>query len=136
MQVWALSHGRDGTAVELQEVPLWALLLTEAGEWLADASHPVFCCQPEWTFKLTYAPPDEDEEPDEDGEVYNSHTLGAALFRFGNWLINPFGAYRHYVTKVSLPVTPEWVQEHMPDAGWPWDGSSGDEARWTPQDPG
>lgn len=135
--VWTLSHGQDGTTVDLHEVPVWAYLAEQASEWVLTATHPLFCCGDwPWAWKIAWAPPPPGEKPDEDGWVYNPHTLGHALHSFGNQLAGGFGAWRRYKTKARIPVPPDWVREHIPDAGWPFDGSSGDEMSSTPGDEG
>lgn len=135
IDVWNLSHGQNGTTVELRRVPLWAFLACEAGERLLDAGHRVFFA-PEWAFRIALAPAPSGEKPDEDGFIHNPHTLGGVLYRLASSLAGGFGAWRHYVTVDHLAVAPEWVAGHVPDAGWPWDGSSLDEARPVPGDAG
>jgi hypothetical protein len=137
ISVWNLTHSQNGTSVEVKEVSLWAYLIDQVSDWLLEITHPVFCCSDwEWTWKLAWAPPPEDEKPDDDGYIYNPHTLGHFLHMIGHKLGGGFGMWKRYKTIGDIPVTAEWVQEHIPDAGWPWDGSSGDEAHSEPGDDG
>lgn len=54
-------------------------------------------------------------------------SLGSKLFALAQWAGNGFGAYRRERDIAHLPVSSEWVREHFPNAGWPWDGSELDE---------
>lgn len=137
VRTWSMGHSKDGTEIDLHEVPLRDFLLLEASEWLLDKTHPLFCCSDwPWAWKIAWAPPPEGEEPDEEGWVYNPNTLGHALHLIGNRLAGGFGAIRKYRRVARIPVTPEWVREHIPGAGWPFDGSSGDEMNASPTDDG
>ena len=121
MKVWHLTHSLEGTSVTLTEVPFWAW----AAQYLADEAEgrhfPGFCLidPPAWAWDIQWG------EAEEDG--YNPHTLGSVIWRFGQAMLGGFGAWKHEKDIVSLPVSYEWVREHCPDAGWPWDGSDDDE---------
>lgn len=119
MRTWSLSYGQDGTTVSLTEVPFWAWAAQEIGEGLDVLSEKVtgLCLinPPEWMFALRWGALDEDG--------YTPRSAGSVLYRFGQQLMNGFGAYRREKTIAHLPVSSEWVREHRPDAGWPWDGT-------------
>ncbi len=132
--VWCLTRSKDGAQIWLREIPLWAYLATEAGEWLMEATHPVFCCPPEWAYKLAWAPPPADEEPDETGYVYNPNTVGHALHEVADRLASGFGAWRKYTSKAFIPVTEEWVRENFPEETWLFEDP--DEMHAEPNDDG
>jgi hypothetical protein len=51
------------------------------------------------------------------------HSLGSKLFDLAQWAGGGFGAHRRERDVASIPVSYDWVREHYPAAGWPWDGS-------------
>ena len=119
MNVWGLSHSKEGTSVSLEEVPLWAWLAQEACEGFCALTEKLtgfcFISPPEWMFRLRWG------RLDADG--YTSRCAGSVLWRFGQALCGGFGAYRRQKTLTCVSVSYEWVREHQPDAGWPWDGT-------------
>jgi hypothetical protein len=121
VRIWSLTHSLEGTSVRLTEVPFWALAAQYLAEEAESRHFAGFCMldPPEWTWNIRWG------DPEEDG--YNPRTLGSVIWRFGNALLSGFGAYKHEKDIVSIPVSYEWVREHFPDAGGPWDGSWKDE---------
>lgn len=123
----SLSHSQRGTFIDLNERPLWAVAAEMIGENLVSATGHLLCCNiPEWAFKLRWGPLD--------GDGWTDKNIGHYMYMLGQWTQLGFGAWRQSRHIGKLPVTTEWVQEHYPDAGWPWDGSSIDEMRSTPED--
>lgn len=48
-------------------------------------------------------------------------SLGSKLFALSQWAGGGFGAWRREQTLGTLPVTKQWVEEHIPGASeWPW----------------
>ena len=127
--VAVLSRSASGTFVELTERPLHALLADELGEALTEVTVHLLCCKiPDWTAKIRWG------REDEDG--YTDRSLYHQLYRFGSWAQLGFGTWRKERLIAMFPVSDEWVQEHYPDAGWPFDGSSGDGMDSEPGDSG
>lgn len=119
MKQWNLVHSLEGTSVSLEEVPFWAWAAQHAGDnfcWLTEKlTGFCFLSPPEWMFRLRWG------KLDDDG--YTARNVGHYMWAFGNALCSGFGAYRREKKITSLPVSYDWVREHQPDAGWPWDGS-------------
>ncbi len=124
MQRFCLTHGEEGTEVRLEEIPAWAHLLEEAGEWAAEhllPGHRLCCDVPEWAFKIEW------------GKLYpdlgvREHSLGQLAWRFGTWVEMGFGAWRRAKRKGSVQVSYEWVREHFPEMGSPFtDGFNDDD---------
>jgi hypothetical protein len=120
---WVLSHSKDGTSVSLEEVPFWAWAVQAAGDELCylteQATGFCFIAPPEWMFRLRWGRLD--------GDGYTSRNLGSKVWDFGNALLSGFGAWHLQKTIARLPVSYDWVREHQPDAGWPWDGTDDDD---------
>ena len=119
VRIWTLTHSRDGTAVSLTEVPFWAWAAQELGEGFCVLSEKTAgfspISPPQWMFALRWG------RLDADG--YTERSAGHVVWKFGQALCSGFGAYHREKDIDHLPVTGEWVREHQPGAGWPWDGS-------------
>jgi hypothetical protein len=118
-----LMYSRDGAAIEISERPIWAVIAEQVGETMDTLTFHLFCCRtPGWTYKIRWGPKD---------PIYDiaDKSLGHIMFRLGQWMASGFGTWNQQHRIASIPVSDEWVREHYPDAGWPWDGSSEDEMR-------
>jgi hypothetical protein len=108
MKTAHITHSRDGYQVEIAEIPLRWLVAEKAGELaLAGTGHVLCCRAPGWAYRVRWGPRDE-----ESGLADRS--LGHQMYRAGQWL-SCLG-FRHEERRASVPVTPEWVQEHFPAA--------------------
>jgi hypothetical protein len=129
VQVWSLVHSRDGNFVELREVPAWALAVQGAGEtlagWLCTATRHRACCDPpDWMYDLHWGKAEDD--PLGTGEPWYPHNLARYVWDFTTRLeVGPKAAWQRPPAH-SVPVSTEWVREHFPDAGWPFDESADD----------
>ncbi len=125
MQRFWLTHGSGGTKVLLEEIPLWAHLLEQTGEWASEhllPGHKLCCDIPEWAFEIGWG------KWDPDLDIWE-HSLGQKAWLFSTWVEMGFGAWRKAEHKGSIPVSYEWVQEHFPEMGSPFtDGWDGDDA--------
>lgn len=113
MNVASLCHQKTGTTLEIEEVTLRRLVWEHAGETVFGLLHRIGY---EWAYSVRWGPKD----PEFD---YADRSLGHLLFSFGQWSANGFRKFKPPRLVASFEVTPEWVREHYPDAGWPWDGS-------------
>jgi hypothetical protein len=104
-----LSHQKDkGTSLQVDQVTLFQLAREAVGFRLFGLVDAVTF---DWTYEVRWGPKD---------PVYGlaERSAGHLLFRLGQWL----GSFDHARRDVaSIPVTPEWVREHMPEARWPWE---------------
>lgn len=121
MQLWSLGNSlADGTYVHVYELPFWAWAVQEVPLYICEGIEKVtgFCliAPPGWMYKLRWGPCDEEYG-------LADRSIGHITFMFGQWFGSGFGAWKHEKTLGKFPVTAEWVKEHCPDAGWPWDGS-------------
>ena len=124
-----LVHQKDrGTTIELYYQPLHALLLEEIGagilEWRCtpERSGPVCSLllgSPDWLWHVRWGPRDEYGIAD--------RSLGHQLHRLGQWMASGFGTWKLDESVGHIPVTPEWMQEHFPDAGWPFADDPGED---------
>jgi hypothetical protein len=112
VRLWHLTYGRDGTSVRLEETPFWAWAAQELGEqacWLTEKTIGFcFIAPPDWMFRLRWAPLDDDG--------FTDKSVGSKIGTFGQALCSGFGAWRKEKLVARLPVTDEWLREHMPDA--------------------
>ena len=113
-----LVHGKDGSAVLIEEVALRDYLMEYVvGDNLFGLLNWV---HRDWMYSVRWGP--------EDPEFgFAEKSLGAKLFSLAQWTAGGFGAYRKARRVAQFPVSYEWVREHMPDAGWPWDGTDDNE---------
>jgi hypothetical protein len=118
-----LQHSRRGTELVVMKTPLHALLLDDLGDGVLGAVRHRLCCRvPEWLFRIHWGEPDPDDEL-EDGRPYYPHSAGRYAYDLGSWIGSGFGTWRKPKEIAKIPVTSEWVREHYPELGWPWDGS-------------
>lgn len=106
-------HIEEGTTVRIEEVSLWHLYKEHLGDWVFGAMSRI---QYDWMYEVRWGRKDPDWG-------LADHSLGHLLFAFSQWCGNGFGHWHDRKLIASFPVTPEWVREHMPELGWPWDGS-------------
>lgn len=112
-----LSYQKDkGVTLNIQNRPLYALVAEHVGD---EVYHLLVCVAPEWLYKVRWG------KADEDG--WTDRSLGSQAYRLGQWAAGGFGAWRKSAPVAEIPVTYAWVREHMPDVGWPWDGSDPDD---------
>lgn len=134
MQIASLSHSLEGTEVRIDETPWWVLIADRVGEEIGH--HLRLLEPPEWTYLIKWGPYTDTWMENGKRKGWTEKSLGFLIGHFGQWVACGFGAWRHTRHTASIPVSYEWVQEHFPDAGWPWDGSSEDEMRSDPHDEG
>jgi hypothetical protein len=112
--VASLSHHIErGTTVEIEEVTFRHLCVDHLGDWLFGAMSHV---QYDWMYSVRWGRVDPDWG-------FADRSLGHLLFSLSQWCGTAFGSWNKRKKIASFPVTPEWVREHMPELGWPWDGS-------------
>lgn len=100
-----VTHSRDGYALTVVEVPLWALVVERAGETVCEWTGSALCgARWEWPYLVGVG-------RDEDG--MRRWSLGKVLFDFGQWFHGI--AVRRQRERFSMPVTTEWVAEHFPN---------------------
>jgi hypothetical protein len=132
-RIWSLVHSREGTSVELKEIPWWVHTAEIAGDaimgWVCDHTDHFLCEPPDWLWDMGWGRYNWEDSAWE-------HSMGDFLWRFSSWVICGFGLWRRGKTVTTIPVTYEWVREHFPGAGLPWDGSDDDEMRSAPHDAG
>lgn len=107
--LYHLSRDKNGLFIQLEERPMWAEFLEQAGEWLVSKNEWIHCDQPEWLSKVRWS-----DELDADG--WTDSNLGYQLYKFAGWVCNGFGTWRQRTAVGRLPVSREWVAEHFPDA--------------------
>jgi hypothetical protein len=124
MKRFLFTHGRDGTQLRLEELPLWVYVMETAGEWVAEHLFPghYLCCEvPDWAWDMGWGKYDAEWGTWE-------HSLGLWSMRFSSWVEMGFGSWRKVKYKGSVPVSYEWVQKHFPDLGSPftdgWDNDA------------
>jgi hypothetical protein len=112
LNVVHLSHQKDeGTWLQLEEVTLSRLLLEDLRWRAAGLLDSVTC---EWMYEVRWGPKD---------PVYGlaDRSAGHCLYRLAQWCTAPARLRRRAVARI--PVSAAWVRKHMPDAGYPFDGS-------------
>ena len=114
-----LSHQKDeGTTHAITEVTLRDYLLEYVvGDNLFGLLNWM---SREWTYSVRWGPVDPEWG-------FAEKSLGSKLCDLAQWAGGGFGAYRRSRTIAKLPVTAEWVREHYPQAGYPFDGSELDD---------
>ena len=110
-----LSHQKDeGTTLAITEMTLRDYLLEYVvGDNLFGLLNWI---SRDWMYNVRWGPVD----PEWD---FAEKSLGSKMFAFAQWAGGGFGAYRRSRDIARFPVTAEWVREHFPEAGWPFDGS-------------
>lgn len=102
----------EGTTVRLAETTLWYLFL----EALGDNLFGLLSRAPEWLYEIRWGPKDPEWG-------IADRSLGSRLYILSQWCGGAFGTWNKRRHVASFPVTSDWVREHFPDAGWPFDGS-------------
>ncbi|MCC5574441.1 hypothetical protein IMZ11_02145 [Microtetraspora sp. AC03309] len=105
-----ITHGRDGYALRVAEVPMWAIAAERASETVCGWTGSFLCGTKEWPYKVGIGQRDEYGSP--------RWNLGSALFAFGQWSHTIAG--RRERDCAWLPVTTEWVAEHFPGSRIEW----------------
>lgn len=102
MNVWTLSHSRDGWAVRLAEIPAWAYLVSRTAEQL-----PPLYANHAWPWRIGVP-------READGYRW---TLGGAMYSGHNWLLctedrRGRDTHRIPVTEdVAARLQPDFVEE-------------------------
>lgn len=127
VDVARLAYQKDEkTTLQIYEVPLSSLVLDSLANAICDHFWHIFCSPPEWAYEVRWGPKDEEFE-------IADKSLGHHWFNFGQWVLGFEDRGSRRIG--SIPVSFDWVKEHMPDAGWPWDGSdSEDEETGSPDE--
>lgn len=112
----------EGTTIQVSRVPLAALAAEHLSDVLCEALGTRLCSPPDAAYRLRWGP------VDDLGIAVKS--AGHLWYSFGEWLHTL--TFKHETHVATLPVTAEWVREHYPDAGWPWDGSDLEEQEGDP----
>jgi hypothetical protein len=117
LHIACLQHQKDtGNTLVIGEVTLRHLVREHIGETVFGLLNQVGF---EWAYKVRWGPVDP-----EFGIADKS--LGCKLFAFGQWAANGFQKYTPAREVASFPVTPEWVREHLPKVGWPFNSDDPD----------
>lgn len=122
MKTASVYHHKDGPGLQVEEVPLWALMIQSVLNFLFPVltlGHRLCCCGPEWFWRVGWGkakPGDPDYDPDMPDWL--RHSLGHAMYKWGGWL--DAGWLWHRTRPViSLPLTAEQLERHFPgDAKW------------------
>jgi hypothetical protein len=114
VHVARLSHQKDeGTTLRIEEVALRDLVLESAG----DAAFGLLTwLHRDWLYAIRWGRTDPEYG-------FADRSLGSKLHDLTQWAGGGFGAWRRARHVARIPVSPQWVRLHFPDAGWLWDGS-------------
>lgn len=122
-----LGHNLQGAFISITEISFKDLILMDLiGDNLYGFLSQI---HRDWMYNIRWGPVDPEWE-------FADKSLGSKFLDFTQWTGSGFGAFRREKTLAEIPVTSEWVQEHFPDAGWPWDGSDLDEMHSKAEDSG
>lgn len=114
-----LSYQKDTlTSLSLEETTTWQLVLEDIGDGAFGLL--AHLCN-DWAYSIRWGPKDPEYG-------ISFHSLGSKLFDLSQWCGGGFGSWKKHRQVAEIPVSFDWVREHMPEAGWPWDGSDPEDA--------
>lgn len=142
MQVFSVSHSRDGWAIELVETPAWALVFERlVGNNLCAITGHLFCNPPMWTYRIGWGERYEPEDGQTTGDPKNS--LGFLLYRAVSW--GDGFSWTHRKRNLLIPISAEqaarWAPDFVEEMAFLDNPSadltvSADAARWAPDHAG
>lgn len=114
-----LSHQKDeGTTLTITEVTLRDYILEYViGDNLFGFLNWV---SREWMYSVRWGPVDPEWG-------FADKSLGSKMFALAQSVGGGFGAWKRGRKIFAFHVTPEWVREHYPNVGYPFDGSELDD---------
>lgn len=116
MQHWQVTHSSDGFAVELVEVPLWALATSHFVDALDGHLGHVLCGQgaPDWAWHVPVGWPVYDPDDEIDGKPWLVNSLASKVGDLWNWAMGTDYRNRREVHRFAV------TEEEARLLGWDW----------------